>query len=136
MMDKTVHLIGRYPVESMPFLFSQADVMLVTLKKEPIFAYTIPGKVQSYLACGRPIIAAIDGEGAKIVRDAGAGFTCPAEDPAALAQAVMKMYETPKLDREMMGMSGRRYYEANFDRNVLLAKLDLWMKESVVDYTT
>lgn len=131
-LHRTVYLLGRFPLEKMPLFFRRSDVMLVTLKRMPIFALTIPSKIQSYLACGRPIIAALDGEGSKIVDDAGAGFTCPAEAPTALAQAVIKMYEMPKDEREKMGMSGRRYYEANFDRDVLLDKLDLWMKELVV----
>lgn len=131
-LHRTVYLLGRFPLEKMPLFFRMSDVMLVTLKRMPIFALTIPSKIQSYLACGRPIIAALDGEGSKIVDDAGAGFTCPAEAPTALAQAVIKMYEMPKDEREKMGMSGRRYYEANFDRDVLLDKLELWMKELVV----
>lgn len=123
------HFLGRYPLEAMPVFFSQADTLLVTLRKEPIFALTIPSKIQSYLACGRPVIAALDGEGAKIVDDAGAGFTCPAESPDNLAKAVLKMYGTPKSEREEMGAKGRLYYEANFDRDMLLDRLDGWMRE-------
>ncbi len=55
----------------MPRFFALADALLVTLKPEPIFALTIPSKVQAYLACGRPIVAALDGEGARVVREAG-----------------------------------------------------------------
>jgi colanic acid biosynthesis glycosyl transferase WcaI len=127
------HFLGRHPLEAMPNFFSCADALLVTLRKEAIFALTIPSKIQSYLACGRPIIAALDGEGSKIATESGAGFSCPAEDPEALAEAVLKMYETPRLEREKMGMSGRRYYEANFDRDMLLDKLDGWMKGLVAD---
>ena len=126
-----IHFLGRHPLESMPAFFSRADALLVTLKKEPIFALTIPAKIQSYLACGRPVIAALDGEGARIINDAGAGFTCPAEDSDSFAQVVLKMYETPKAEREQMGMSGRIYYEANFDRDMLLDKLVSWMEELV-----
>lgn len=125
------HFLGRHPLEAMPAFFSHADALLVTLKKEPIFALTIPAKIQSYLACGRPIIAALDGEGARIIDEAGAGISCPAETPHALAQAVLKMYETPKPEREKMGAKGRAYYEANFDRDMLLDRLDGWMRELV-----
>jgi len=125
------HFLGRYPSEVMPQFFSHADVMLVTLKKEPIFALTIPAKIQSYLACGRPVIAALDGEGASIIKSSGSGYTCPAEDPSALAMTVLKMYKTPKLEREEMGMRGRAYYESNFDRDMLLDRLDKWMRELV-----
>lgn len=131
-LTNNFHFLGRHPLEAMPAFFSRADALLVTLKKEPIFALTIPAKIQSYLACGRPVIAALDGEGARIIKDAGAGFTCPAENAELFAQAVLKMYDTPKAEREKMGMSGRAYYESNFDREMLLDKLVLLMKDLVV----
>jgi colanic acid biosynthesis glycosyl transferase WcaI len=123
------HFLGRHPVEAMPAFFSAADVLLVTLKKQKIFALTIPSKVQAYLACGKPVIAALDGEGARIVAEAGAGLSCPAEDPAAFARTVLEMYQTPKAGRDRMGVNGKAYYRANFDRDLLLDRLVLWMKE-------
>lgn len=56
-------MLGRHLVEAMPRFFALADALLVTLKKETIFALTIPSKIQSYLACAKPIIAVLDGEG-------------------------------------------------------------------------
>jgi len=128
-LSNNVHFLGRHPLEAMPDFFSYADALLVTLKKEPIFALTIPAKIQSYLACGRPVIAALDGEGARIIEDAGAGLTCPAENSELFAQVVLKMYQTPKVEREKMGVNGRAYYESNFGRGMLLDKLVLWMNE-------
>lgn len=128
-LSNKVHFLGRYPLEAMPAFFSHADALLVALKKEPIFALTIPSKIQSYLACGRPVIAALDGEGANIIEEAGAGFTCPGGAPDALARVVLKMSEMPKPEREQMGRNGRAYYEANFDREMLLDRLEGWMKK-------
>lgn len=125
----TVHLVGRYPVESMPRFFALSDVLLVTLKKEPIFALTIPGKVQSYLACGKPIVASLDGEGSRLVREAQAGLTSPAEDAGGLAEAILSMYRMPKDQREEMGRNGIRYHETNFSRDMLIARLEGWMHE-------
>lgn len=124
-----VHFLGRYPLETMPSFFSHADALLVTLKKEPIFALTIPAKIQSYLACGKPVIAALDGEGARIIDEAGAGVSCPAENAEAFAQAVLKLYSATKSEREQMGNNGRAYYEAHFERNMLLDRLNYWMGE-------
>ena len=70
------HLLGRYPAERMPYFFALSEALLVTLRQDPIFALTIPSKIQSYLACGRPVIAALDGEGARVVDQAGAGKRC------------------------------------------------------------
>ncbi len=126
---RNVHLLGRHHVESMPQFFAMADALLVTLKKEPIFALTIPSKVQSYLACGRPIVAALDGEGARVVEEAGAGLTAPAEDPQALADAVLALACLQPREREAMGARGRAYFEANFEREMLVDRLDGWLRE-------
>ncbi len=128
-----IHFMGRFPLDTMPVFFSQADALLVTLKKEPIFAMTIPSKIQSYLAFGKPIIAALDGEGAKIIEEARAGFIAPSGKPDKLADAVLKLYKIPKLDREKMGVNGKAYYEANFDREMLLDRLEGWMEELTYD---
>lgn len=130
-LEKTVRLLGRHPIELMPLYFSFADVMLVTLKKEYIFSLTIPAKVQSYLACARPIIAALDGEGARVVEEAGAGLTCPAGDPESLAKTVLKAYNMTADDREKMALQGRVYFEKNFESRMLLDRLDGWLSELV-----
>lgn len=125
----TVHLLGRHPVESMPRFFALADVMLVTLKNDPIFALTIPAKIQSYLACGRPIVAALDGEGAQVVRESGAGIAVGAGDASALADAVSKLHRTPAPEREAMGRRGREYFERQFERSLLVSRLEKWARE-------
>ena len=127
---KNFHFLGAHPLATMPSFFSQADAMLVTLKKEPIFAMTIPSKIQSYLACGKPVIAALDGEGAKIIADSGAGWACAAEDSDAFSQAVLKMSQISGPERERMGSKGKAYYEAHFGREMLLDRVEMWMKES------
>ncbi|MDI6688588.1 MAG: glycosyltransferase family 4 protein [Desulfobacterales bacterium] len=130
---QTVHLLGRYPVEAMPNFFTLSDVLLVTLKKEPIFALTIPSKVQSYLACAKPIIAALDGEGARIIKEADAGLTCPAENPEALAKAVLTLYNMPQSERQVMGTHGRTYFNSHFEHKMLLDRLEIWMEELIKD---
>jgi colanic acid biosynthesis glycosyl transferase WcaI len=130
-LDKSVHLLGRYPAEAMPGFFALADVLLVTLKKDPVFAVTIPSKIQSYLACGRPIVAAVDGEGARVIAESGGGLTVPAGDAGALAGVVLKMYAMPKPDLQKMGQLSRKYFERHFERSNLLDKLDHWIVEEV-----
>lgn len=130
-LKKTVHLIGRHPLEMMPRFFSLADALLVTLKKDPVFSLTIPGKVQSYLACGKPVIAALDGEGSRIISEAKAGVVCAAEDAKGLAGAVLEMYEMTKDQRDAMGEAGLIYHNSHFDREKLISQLEGWMKECV-----
>jgi len=128
-LQATVRLLGRHPVQTMPRWFAQAEALLVTLKNEPIFALTIPSKVQSYLACARPIVGALDGEGARVVREAGAGIVVPAGDAGALAEAVANLHRMPAEERLAMGARGRRYFEEHFDRERLLGELERRMRE-------
>lgn len=130
-LAQTVHLLGRHSVEKMPGFFAQADALLVSLKREPIFASTIPGKIQSYLACAKPVIAMLDGEGARIITEAGAGFTCPAEDAQALARVAAELAQKDKCELKTMGDNARLYYEAHFDRETLFPQLEGWMRQLI-----
>lgn len=126
-----VHFLGRHPLEFMPHFYAAADALLLPLKREPIFALTIPGKLQSYLACARPVLAMLDGEGARIVRESGAGFACPAGDAEGLAAQVKKLAAMPDIERQAMGLNGRNYYEANFDRTCLFDQLETWLEDAI-----
>ena len=126
-----VHFLGRHPLEAMPHFYAAADALLLPLKREPIFALTIPGKLQSYLACARPILAMLDGEGARIVQEAGAGLACPAGDADSLARLVLSLSAMPGSERQAMGQNGREYYEANFDRTRLFDQLESWLEDAI-----
>ncbi len=125
----SVRLLGRHPMDKMPAYFALADALLVTLRKDPVFALTIPSKVQSYMACGRPIVASLDGEGARVIEAAGCGLTAPAGDAAALAQAVLALHRMPADERARMGERGRAFYLEHFERERLLDRLEGWMLE-------
>ena len=123
-LESHFNFLGSFPPTEMPKFFSHADALLVSLKKNKIFSLTIPAKIQSYLACGKPIIASIDGEGAKIVNDAKCGVTSPAEDSVKLSEGIKEVMALDKSKRSEMGNNGRAYYEKEFDRNNLLEKLE------------
>ena len=131
-LDQTVHLLGRFPMEQMPQYFALADAMLVTLKKEPIFALTIPGKIQSYMACAKPIVAALDGEGARVVAESGAGLAVAAEDPTALAQVILKLSAMSKEERAIMGQRAIDYYNTHFNRAKLIDQLEKLMCVKII----
>jgi colanic acid biosynthesis glycosyl transferase WcaI len=128
----TVFMLGRHPVERMPSFFAGADALLVSLKPEPIFAMTIPGKVQSYLAAGKPLLAMLDGEGARVIEEAGAGRVAPSGDAPALAREAIALADMPPDERLRMGLSGRRFGEANFKRTTLISKLEAWLADPAV----
>ena len=118
-----LHLPGRFPVETMPGFMQKASALLVTLADRPIFAATVPNKVQAYLAAGRPIIACLNGEGARLVAEAGAGLSTPAENAQALADTILRLYRLSPSEREEMGDNGRRYYQEHFDHEYLVDEL-------------
>ncbi|MEN5257517.1 glycosyltransferase family 4 protein [Pseudomonas protegens] len=110
-------LPGRFSMESMPQIFERASALLVSLTDEPIFAQTIPSKIQAYLAAGRPIIASINGEGARIVLEAGAGYTSAAEEVQPLVANIRRLKALDISEREAMGRVGRAYFDEHFDMN-------------------
>lgn len=118
-----LHLLGRYPVEMMPGLMQKASALLVTLADRPIFAATVPSKVQAYMAAGRPILACLSGEGARLVHAARAGLISPAEDGQALASSVMALYQMTPEERQELGENGQRYFKEHFDQDVLADRL-------------
>lgn len=108
-------LAGRFPMSMMPIIYKYAAGLLVTLRDEKIFSYTIPSKVQSYMSSGRPIIASINGEAAKIIDEAGAGLTCPAQDVSALVATISQFYNMTPSERDKLGQQGREYFLENFE---------------------
>ena len=118
-----LHLPGRFPVETMPGFMQSASVLLVTLADQTIFAATVPSKVQAYMAAGRPIIASLNGEGARLIVDAGAGVASPAEDAKALVGAILHIYGLSPDERKVLGDNGRRYYLEHFDHDRLVDQL-------------
>jgi len=125
----TVHVLGRFPVQEMPAMFAGADALLVTLRKDPVLTLTIPSKVQSYLATAKPIVGAMDGEGAAVVAEAGAGICGPPEDATALAANVLRLRALEHGVLSQMGRQGREYFLANFKAELLIDKLESWLFE-------
>jgi glycosyltransferase involved in cell wall biosynthesis len=126
-----VFWLGQRPVETMPRYFAAADALLVTLKRDPIFSLTIPGKLQSYMASGKPILASLDGEGAAIVRESGAGLASSSEDGQSLAQNAVSLYRASTAERDAMGRRAREYFERNFQRQRLLDRLEELFQEVI-----
>jgi glycosyltransferase involved in cell wall biosynthesis len=124
----SVLMLGRYPLERMPSFYMHADALLVSLRDEPIFSMTIPGKLQSYLAAGKPVLAMLNGEGADIVQSSGAGLACPAGDGQALAEAVLKLAMMSDEERQIMGRKALEVNKTEFDRAMLISRLERWFE--------
>ncbi len=118
-----VQLAGRFPTETMPGILAQASALLVSLMRSPIMSQTVPSKMQVYMAAGRPIIASLDGEGAMVLEESGAGVSCPAEDAVALAHAVQRLRGLSPAELQRMGAAGQKYYKQHFDTAMLAETL-------------
>jgi colanic acid biosynthesis glycosyl transferase WcaI len=129
LQDRVV-MLGRYPIERMPGFFRAASALLVSLKAEPIFAMTIPGKVQSYLAAGVPLVGMLDGEGARVIEESGAGYACNAGNSRMLAECVEKLATTDPAQRHEMGRRGRDYCRQEFDRTTLISRVEQWLAQT------
>lgn len=114
---KNISFYGRRPLEEMPGFYKKTDAMLVTLKADKVLSMTLPGKVQSYMAAGKPIIGAINGETEKVIADAACGYCGKAEDAKELAENIKKFIDNP--NRDLMGKNARAYYEEHFEQKNL-----------------
>jgi len=120
---KNIIFTGSFSIEAMPPLFAKAKALLVSLNAEEIFSYTIPSKVQAYMSAGRPIIASINGEAARVIEEAEAGLTCLAENPESLAGQIIEFFNMSAEERDIMAGNSRRYFLENFEMHQQCAKL-------------
>lgn len=123
--------LGRHPEQRMPLFFSHADAMIVSLKRNDIFDLTVPYKVQSYMACAKPIIASLDGEGARIIKKSGGGVVAPAQSPKELAAAIEVMIDKIQQGGTSYGEKSRLYFEDNYDPERLFDLLCEYCEESI-----
>ncbi|MCY1460619.1 hypothetical protein D9M71_781920 [compost metagenome] len=97
---------------------ANADALLVHLKKDPLFTITIPSKTQAYMAAGKPILMAVDGDAADLVRDADCGVVSESENPQSLADAAMALFQLSLPERIEMGRKGQEYYQQRLSLRV------------------
>ncbi|MGZ6274490.1 MAG: glycosyltransferase family 4 protein [Syntrophales bacterium] len=117
-----VFFYGQRPATEMPAFFSKASALLVTLKRHDYISYTLPGKVQSYMAAGKPIIGAIDGDAKKIIEESGCGLCCEAENHEALAKLIRQFVSEP-WKVKLYSSNSLKYYNENFRKSVFMRHL-------------
>lgn len=119
-LDAPVIFHGRKPQGEMPKYYAMADAMLVTMQKDPVISLTLPGKVQSYLAAGKPIIGAIDGETQQVIRTSGCGLCTDAEDEEGLANCVREFVSS---NRDVYAKNAITCYTNNYTKKDFILKL-------------
>jgi len=113
---------ARVPRNRMAAIYAHADALICTLTSQDLFSYVIPTKTQAYLASGRPVLMSVSGDAARLITEAGAGFAVPPEDPAALADAIIRMVQLSPERRAAMGRAGRAYYDSHLSFTRGMAK--------------
>ncbi|MBR5682088.1 MAG: glycosyltransferase [Ruminococcus sp.] len=119
---------GRKPSEEMPKYYGLADAMIVTLLPDPLISLTLPAKVQSYMAAGKPIIASADGEIPDVISESRCGFCAKADDEQDLVRAVKEFIASP--ERQELGENGRKYYSQHFAVDIVMDKLEDILREN------
>lgn len=112
---------GRRPLNEMPQFYKMADAMLITLKDSKYISYTLPGKVQTYMAAGKPILASLNGETRLVIEKAACGFSCEAEDYKGLAQLITKFCSNN--NKEQMSINAHKFYSENYSKENFMTSL-------------
>ena len=115
---------GRHDIDEMPAYYRASDAMVATFSDNPVLGLTLPRKIQSYMAAGKPVLAAVTGEAKRVIDEAGCGFCCEAEDAEGLAIACLKLACLDWNSRVQMGQSGLAYYQKFFSKGNFFDTLD------------
>lgn len=119
-----VRFLGRLEVEEMAPLFSLSGLGVVHLKRNPVFALTIPRKAQSYMACGCPVLMAVEGVGATMIRETDTGLTCPPEDGEAMAETIQSFRSRSEAERASMRERARRIFLERYESNQIMDRFE------------
>ena len=124
-VSEMFEMIGRKPAEEIPRILADSDAAFISFMDNPLFAMTIPAKLQSYMACGVPIVASATGETKRIIEEAQCGVCCEIGNVEQLVTAIQSMinWNTDKFQK--IGNSAHKYYQRMFNKELLL----VWMED-------
>ena len=126
-LDEKVTFYGRRPLEEMPKFFAMADAMIASIRNNISANDTLPGKVQTYMAAGKPVLGSSIGEMAYVINESKCGLCAPADDPEAFADIVRQFLASPAVDE--MGKAGYAYYQKHFTKKHHMDRLEAMLKE-------
>lgn len=121
-------LIPRVPATKIPDVLSACDVGFISFNKTPLWEMTIPAKLQSYMACGKAIIASASGETKRIIDEAQCGICCDIGDAQALADGIRSMMCS---DIDLLGRNSRQYFEMHYTKKTLMDEMDSYLVQSL-----
>ena len=122
-----VTFYGSVPAREIPKFTALADALLISLSDSPDLGLTVPGKLASYMAAGKPVVASMNGAGQAAVAESGCGLVSPACDRQALADNLLRLYAMPAGERAALGARAKAYYQAHYRRAELLRRLETFI---------
>lgn len=128
-----VQFIPRVSPEEIGAYLQRAGALLVHLAADPVFSITVPSKTQAYLAAGRPLLMAVDGESAEIVSRSGAGMVAASANPEEIARCALELSRTSRVELDAMGQAGRMFYQQNMSQNNGVAAISALIKQVTAD---
>lgn len=129
LQDKVI-FHGQKPEIDIPQYLANADAALLILKPDPIFDMTLPAKLQTYMACGKPIIGCISGEGKKVIEEAQCGITCENVSSEELSKICKRFLKMADFEYEKFCNNALEYSKKYFNKHTLIDYLELLMKTS------
>ncbi|MGH4052334.1 MAG: glycosyltransferase family 4 protein [Clostridium sp.] len=118
------NFIEKQPATRIPEFMAASDAAFLCLSGGPLFSMTIPAKLQSYMACGIPILASASGETDKIIKQSNSGLCSPAGDPSKLSDIIVELSNQSSQRLSELGTNARNYYDDNFNKEELLNRMD------------
>lgn len=119
-------LVARQRAEIVPALLASCDAAFISFAKDELWTKTIPAKLQSYMACAMPVIAAAQGETARVINESGCGLCCGLGNAQQLSKLVQRMMQT---DLAEMSKKSREYFENNYAKSMLMDEMDKYLNE-------
>lgn len=122
------NFIPKQPGTRIPEFMAASDAAFLCLTDSPLFSMTIPAKLQSYMACGVPIIASAEGETNQIIKESNAGLFSPAGDAQKLSETIIELSLKSSEELELLGENSKKYYDGNFNKKELLNRMDKYLR--------
>ena len=123
-LENEFQLIDNVPLSRIKSFFNHADVLFLSLKKNENFEKTIPGKLFTYLASGKPIIGMISGEANKLITESKSGYVCEGDDFQALRNNILKFKKLTFSEKLQLGINGKNFSKKYFDKSIILDNLE------------
>lgn len=123
------HFIDKQPAEKIPEFMANNDAAFICLTENPLFKMTIPAKLQSYMACGIPIIASAEGETRQVIKEANAGLAAPPGDEEKLVDIILTMLRKSKSEIDELGKNAKNYSDLHFNKKKLMDQMEIYFND-------